>query len=148
MIEYLFNYATMSSVKTVIDVIADELGATITLFSKRDGVDCKLIFSMPISNYSEDLVFYLNEFPGNCSTLILSHVESVINDYPQRAEVAVDFAYQVCKSLEYGSLMLSVITKSATLFAEERGFEVITEVYNPHSGQTSKFMKKTIERSY
>lgn len=86
----------------------------------------------------------LSEFPGNCSSLVLSELQSpfVIGEIA----IVKDFikaSLEISEFLRYGALFVTTTSIELRDFLKsEYGFNVVMEMNNPHSGNNNFYMVK------
>jgi hypothetical protein len=87
----------------------------------------------------------LSEFPGNCSSLILSGIQSKLQSRDEKMfDDVVNFTISICELFKYGAL---VITGTSPELSQ--ALEIIWDfkkeisgLYNPHSDNINFFMVK------
>lgn len=116
-------------------------------YPKMGGINSSFSF------YSEESrTSILSEFPGNCSSLVLSKIEwnSVFGQYNGQSsedmlfeiENRINFAISFGKRFGYALLWITGVRAGFREFLVEKyGAQVVLEnVYNPHSGKKNWFV--------
>jgi hypothetical protein len=90
----------------------------------------------------------LSEFPGNCSSLVLSNIQDGIHCSKESIDSILKFSIALCERLEYGALFASGTTGTLRKYLEEQGFTPVLEgLFNPHSSSFNTFyVKKFFQR--
>ena len=129
---YLYEYKDEFAPRTkaVIDEIL--LAHDLQMLPWKGGY---ITYSMLIK--SSEYKFVLSEFPGNCSSLILSNIQG-----SSELKQTVEFAIDVCKTLHYGALFVS---GTSSLMKETLmdgfGFTIVVDgLFNPHSSYHNYFL--------
>jgi hypothetical protein len=144
---YLCDY--FSSYSEGFDRIADVLNkypeSKIVYTMKGDHLNsCLGIRTNP--NYNS---FQLNEFPGNCSSLILHDIQSMHSSYEDGNKSfmeAIEFSLDIASSLSYGALFVTGTSGNMRETLLARGFEeILGGLFNPHSQRENFFLVKRIE---
>ena len=99
-----------------------------------------------IAIYSIGRMSVLSEFPGNCSSLVLSSIQSYCKNLPVFTAI-LDTAIDICKTLNYGALFISgTHTDMRTYLIDKYGFDVILDgLVTPHSSYINYFLVKKIQ---
>lgn len=81
----------------------------------------------------------LSEFPGNCSSIVLSNIQGLL---PEMFRKVVIFSVDLCQEFKYGGLFISLTNQDLIDFAvRECGFKILTsDLFNPHSGSKNTFL--------
>lgn len=90
----------------------------------------------------------LSEFPGNCSSLILSNIQNGIPCSMDSIDSIMKFSIALCEELEYGALFASGTSEALRDYLVSKGFEPVLEgLFNPHSISFNTFyVKKFFQR--
>jgi hypothetical protein len=89
----------------------------------------------------------LSEFPGNCSSLVLSNIQGYDIggiDWKNGVDTSID----ICKALDYGALWVSGTSSNMKeILINDYGFEVLEDkLYNPHSKNENYFLVKRFSK--
>lgn len=87
----------------------------------------------------------LQEFPGNCSTLVLYNIQGCFFENKIRFVSFIDFSVELAKEFKYAQLIVSTTNQELIEFLRSNyGFSVIlSDVVNPHSGNANYFLVKS-----
>lgn len=94
-----------------------------------------------------DFNFYLQEFPGNCSSLILSNIQDILPYRYSSVISLIKIIVDLCERAGYGALFISLTSESVILQMEEFGFKRVYSLLNPHSEKMNTFMVLEVKRS-
>lgn len=141
---YLHEFKCQGTVYNIITGIAGKYGITVKEFFNGD-----LISSSVTLNSAGQPRILLSEFPGNCSSLILSNIENnfYAKEISQYMKNNLNAAIEICLALRYGALFVSGTSDHMSYFLiKEYGFEVILDkLMNPHSGNLNYFLVKKFD---
>lgn len=132
---YLFDYKedglTTSAINSTLSRRGFRVDAKRTIISQLSISSCLFIDS-------DHGRFFLSEFPGNCSAIIVSEIQYRTKDVrEQMIKAAIDIAHE----LDYALLFASGTSKDLKDQLKELKFEeVLNNVFNPHSGSRNYFM--------
>lgn len=140
----LSSYYYDSSVKLLVQNTAQKYSLVPADRHTGGYVDASIILGN-----SKQHSFLLSEFPGNCSTLILSNLQDVIDTttYEPDARDAIKCAIELCNVFEYGGLMITGTSqKMMDILVNDFKFNVcIPDLFNPHSDNENYFLIKKLE---
>ena len=91
----------------------------------------------------------LSEFPGNCSSLVLSDVQyrpDLMGTPAWRSKILASI--DICESLSYGALWITGTSdQMKDILVKEYEFEVLEDkLYNPHSYNNNYFLIKRFRK--
>jgi len=138
---YLHEYYHSSShMRSYITKLAEEFGLVVA-----DGNHgSKITSSIHISLADADITSVLSEFPGNCSSLVLSDIQGGFcgNSLSKMSDAAVNFSIALCKYASYGGLFVSGTSDDMLkTLVRDYGFSVvINNLHNPHSSRSNFFL--------
>jgi hypothetical protein len=138
---YLHEFKLGGKVYDKVTGIAGKYGISVKEFQNSDLISSSVTF-----NSAGQSRILLSEFPGNCSSLILSSIQNNFQytGITQYIKNNLDCAIEICIALKYGSLFISGTSGyMRKVLIEEYGFKVILdELMNPHSGSLNYFLVK------
>ena len=143
---YLVNCITNGYVhrpeRIILEELLEEYGITLIGSVAAGNLNSCITFSY------EGRSFHLNEFPGNCSSLILHNITDMLEVYTDRAKIAIQFCSKLGSCLEYGALFISGSTKgSYNILVNELGFTCCLDgIFNPHSERKNWFVYKVLPK--
>lgn len=141
---YLNEFKNGHTVTRTINDIASKHGITVNGYSSAGLISSSVIFSSAGSGK-----ILLSEFPGNCSSLILSNIQSNFNGEGTSHSMKnnLNCAIEICLALEYGALFVSgTYNVMRDILIKEYGFEIIMDrLMNPHSGMYNYFLVKKFD---
>ena len=141
---YLYEFKHQRTVYNIITEIASKYGITVKEFFNGD-----LISSSVTLNSAGQPRILLSEFPGNCSSLILSNIQNNFysSGISQYMKNNLNATIEICLALRYGALFVSGTSRHMSDFLiKEYGFEVILDkLMNPHSGSLNYFLVKKFD---
>jgi hypothetical protein len=141
---YLQEFKLRGNVYDKVTGIAGKYGISVKEFQNSDLISSSVTF-----NSAGQSRILLSEFPGNCSSLILSNIQSSFYSagLTQYIKNNLDCAIEICIALKYGSLFISGTSGyMRKVLIEEYGFKVILdELMNPHSGSLNYFLVKKFD---
>jgi nucleoid-associated protein YejK len=141
---YLYEFKHQGTVYNIITEIAGRYGITVKEFFNGD-----LISSSVTLNSAGQNRILLSEFPGNCSSLILSNIQNnfYTSEISQYMKNNLNATIEICLALRYGALFVSGTSRHMSDFLiKEYGFEVILDkLMNPHSGSLNYFLVKKFD---
>jgi hypothetical protein len=140
----LSEYESSTTVRETIDKIMAANNITVERFSQGFGIGAGLEL-----NYDNGREFYLHEFPGNCSSLVISNIQgSLLSTYePMKSFTfhAIEAVIEIAEKMEYGALFASGTNIRMKEILESMEFKpVAIGVHNPHSGNDNFFMMRVI----
>lgn len=139
---YFHNYRKQDSREfTLINDLLKELDVKVISFSYGTrNIDSSMYLAL-----DKDKTFVISEFPGNCSTLIISRVQMWFEYYDSEfLNRFLEVGEKLGRLLGYGSI---VVTGTNLKFIEslhEKGYVTNYTTHNPHSGLTNYFLSKDI----
>lgn len=136
---YLYEYIKPErAVKGRVDSIASKFDVTVS--SAIEGANINSSVYLNIYGLSS----LLSEFPGNCSSLILSSIEKFMA-YPNHLEKFVECSIAICINLKYAGLYITGVNEAMRKLLEEKyGFKCVAEYTNYHSNKMNFFLLKEI----
>lgn len=87
----------------------------------------------------------LQEFPGNCSTLVLYNIQYCFFEDKALFVSLIDFSVELAKEFKYAQLIVST-TKQELIDFLRSNYEfsvILSDVVNPHSGNANYFLVKS-----
>lgn len=139
---YLFEYGEGPSIKLIIDETLSNDGIVVSSFYRGDADTNSCIYIRNNLNHRAKL----SEFPGNCSTLILSHVQYLSETKRDSFDDFVKSSMTLCKVMEYATLIITgTSSKMKEHLLTEFGFEILLDnILNPHSNRYNYFLIKKL----
>jgi len=141
---YLHEFKYHNCTYDIITEIASKYGITVKEFFSGDLISASIIL-----NSAGHTRILLSEFPGNCSSLILSNIQSNFYDHgiSQYMKNNLNVAIEICLALRYGALFVSGTSDHMRNYLiKEYGFEIILgNLMNPHSGSLNYFLVKKFD---
>lgn len=94
--------------------------------------------------------FYVSEFPGNCSSLVLHGISHFIESHPRITKRIFDFIDAFCEISRHSSVFISLADNKKPDYLKNEvgafGFRpLIQNLFNPHSGNRNVFYIKTFK---
>lgn len=149
---YLHMCVDTPSVQETIIELTTKYGFVEPKFVKRQensSLSYCLQITIPAGNYGRQN-FYITEFPGNCSLLVLHDIQAKlgINDEElnEGGQKILKFMEELSKSFNYAGFVVSLTARRLSEFLKNKyGFEpILEELYNPHSGYKNYFLIKKV----
>lgn len=118
--------------------IAEEYNVEILGDVKGDYINSSVVLSKNGYNVC------LSEFPGNCSSLVISCIQNRTSAPP--ISDIMKASIKLAEHMQYGAIFASGTDIDFRDWLANLGFEVITAgLYNPHSGSDNFFMMKVLK---
>jgi hypothetical protein len=142
----LSEYEIGSNVSRIIDRILSARDITVEEFEHGLGIGAGLNL-----NYDNGREFYIHEFPGNCSSLVISGIQGSLSspyESTRNATIsAIEATIEIAKELEYGALFASGNdVEMRNILVARFEFEVVVKnLRNPHSGNDNFFLMKVLK---
>jgi len=141
---YLYEFKHQGTVYNIVTEIAGKYGIAVKEFFNG-----ALISASVTLNSAGQPRILLSEFPGNCSSLILSNIQNnfYTSGTSQYMKNNLNAAIEICLALRYGALFVSGTSRLMSDFLiKEYGFEIILDkLMNPHSGSFNYFLVKKFD---
>lgn len=142
---YLHEFKSKLTVYNTIIYLASKYGVTAGEFNSSDSITS----SIYLANAGHRSI--LSEFPGNCSSLVLSDIQNsfyladdeeiMVTKY---TENILNLSIDICSAINYGALFVSGTSPYMKQYLMSRyGFTMVMDnLVNPHSGRINYFLAK------
>lgn len=89
----------------------------------------------------------LEQFPGNCSTLVLSGIQELYNVNKSAFDITVQYAIDICKLTAHAGLMISTTDQGLVdhVIDQFEFFIIVSDLLNHHSGSDNTFLIKHVK---
>ena len=84
--------------------------------------------------------FYLHEFPGNCSSLIISHIQDHLYGDESIPLGFIEIIKDFCIKCGYGCIFISLTDNFIIEKMINYGFKKVWRIWNPHSESLNTFL--------
>lgn len=141
---YLFQYKEEEYVERIVMEALHKRELSVSEFERGIDINSTLYITS-----RSGLRVLLSEFPGNCSSLILSNVQSGLEDYTDTYTKILEAAIEITQVMKYAALFITGTSSTMRKFLEDNyQFKcVVDQLYNPHSGKENFFLMKEFTHS-
>jgi hypothetical protein len=141
MSNYLFRIQSFGNdSKDIFDTLIKKYNYEVTAFIPGSSVNASVTISTGCAT------FYISEFPGNCSALVLHHIQTHWA-YPIKDEI-MKFAIELCEKFDYACLFITTTDMDMVKdLINDYGFVVTSSFVNEHSGSRNYFLQKFVLNS-
>lgn len=101
----------------------------------------------------EECLFTISEFPGNCSSIVLSGIETHCEEFEYSIlhngvfNKLIKIIIKFCQDCGYGNIFISLTRDDCIEASKKLGFVTVWKTVNPHSGLLNTFLVLAVEQT-